>query len=150
MGRKGDASLMRGDFSVSDGVKITRGAVQRIMHAALGADLATQQWICGDIFCDAQQRIDRVGVPGAIASEDRSGCWWAHTGGDCTVVMDQLVATVSRDGHSCGIQLLLNLGTKGRLDLTAWCMDPHAADRLIAIPVVLIEDGEADRHPRLL
>ncbi|MDQ6951345.1 MAG: hypothetical protein Q9M26_06750 [Mariprofundales bacterium] len=135
---------MLGDGSShADGVTITRDAAQRMMRFALESNLSSQQLIHGNIHCDDQHCIDGADAPDRPKSSAGNACgygvWWAHAGIDHSVLMRQVVAFQRTLVTAPSINILLNLATKGRLDLTAFRYDAMESEPMIPLAVALVE-----------
>ncbi len=129
-------------------VQITRTASQQIMHHALTTELDRQSMMHGRFYYDSHHCITN------ITAWDRSlpdmasvgGLWLAHNGADATAITRYLTE-ISRnfsDDPSPERHLLLNLATKGRLELTALQLNPALRPEdppiITELAVELIED----------
>ncbi|MDX8409397.1 MAG: hypothetical protein R8J84_05050 [Mariprofundales bacterium] len=131
----------------SDQVHITRTASQQIMHYALAAELDHQSIIHGQFYYDQHNHITNIAPSKATGPKAEGGLWLAHNGASTAAIAHYLMTIAhnySNETFPIKQHLLLNIATKGRLELTAFQFNTTTLTEdpviITELPVALIED----------
>ncbi|RMH51578.1 MAG: hypothetical protein D6682_04110 [Zetaproteobacteria bacterium] len=113
---------------------ITRTAAQRLMHYGL-TGMNDRAILRGRFHISADRCIDRIRPPEEEARRPDEGIWLCHRAHPSEALYREVQH--EQDGQ---LLLLLDVATKGRLDLTAACCD-HPSAGLRPVPLTLVEQG---------